>query len=140
MIAVGGLTRRTRTRFNTAHPDWTDVEFDMYFVEGSTLQVIIMDDDVGVQVRFQWKNPDLSLKNPDFLFRNPDFVLKNVDFTILKQEEFDEGESSTHDDSASPQSTSVSQQLILLMNLLWELDSAVVFLTERHEQVLGLLA
>ena len=44
----------------------------------------------GVQVGFQWKNPDFLFKNPDFLLRNPDFLsknpdflLKNVDFTIM---------------------------------------------------------
>ena len=30
---------------------------------------------VGDQVSFQWKNPDLLLKNPDFLLRNVDFII-----------------------------------------------------------------
>ena len=49
LVTVEGLTRRTRTCFNTAHPDWIEAEFDLYFTEGSELQVMVMDDDTGVE-------------------------------------------------------------------------------------------
>ena len=45
-VALSGLTRRTKTKYNTGTPEWGE-QFEMYFQDGDTLEVTVIDDDSG---------------------------------------------------------------------------------------------